>query len=105
MLVNLRTQFNTGTLEIINQTFIGIKKSRQGRSLITQRFIVGLPSKNIDESRQGRKKISIKNISLIVFNFVFVQKCQKLGFEIHFAVMFGLIINVIRRSFNIADTD
>lgn len=93
--------------------------SRKGQPLIAQQFIAGKRAKQKSESRRddrsnarqfitkniNQKIISIKNITLIIFDFVLFQKCQKLCLKIQLSVMFCLIIDVINRPFDIADAD
>lgn len=78
---------------------------RKGQMLIAQRFIVGLNMERSPQSRQGRKTISIENISFVVLNPVLFQKRAKLRLKIQLSVMHCLFIDVINRSVNIADAD
>ena len=72
---------------------------------IAQRFIVGNESNKRQSPARDERKSLIKYILLVVFDAVLFQKRAKLCFEIHLPVMFGLIVNVIHGSLNIADAD
>ena len=78
----------------------GDNMSRQGQTLIAQRFIAGNNVIMISSPvgmTDYYQFISIENITLVILDSVFFQKHQKFRLKIHFAVMFALIFNVFKR--------